>query len=165
MLQRRSFMRLVALLGLSPYLGAEENVSKAFDKVASTIATVQDHMFPVGAKLPSSKQLNLTHFLKETLFHASFDKDIRAFVIDGAKELELQEKGRFTKLSFEEREKALRKFESWHYGASWLSRIMTLSMEGMFSDPIYGANRAELGWKAVGTYGGFPRPKQRYIDV
>jgi len=40
-----------------------------------------------------------------------------------------------------------------------------LTMEGMFADPIYGSNTNELGWKALGAFGGQPRPKKRYLDV
>ena len=40
---------------------------------------------------------------------------------------------------------------------------MTITMEGMFSDPIYGSNIKESGWKALGAYGGFPRPKTKYL--
>ena len=86
-------------------------------------------------------------------------------MIDGAKELELQEKGKFTQLSFEAKEKALRKFERWHYGKSWLSRMMTLSMEGLFCDPIYTRDRKEESWNSLSSFGGFPRPSSRYIDV
>ena len=41
---------------------------------------------------------------------------------------------------------------------------MTITMEGMFSDPVYGSNIKEDGWKALGAYGGFPRPKTKYLE-
>jgi len=64
-----------------------------------------------------------------------------------------------------EKEKALRAYEKTNYGSSWLSRIMTLTMEGMFSDPIYGSNTKEAGWKSVGAYGGYPRAKIKYMGL
>ena len=138
---------------------------KAFQEVRPTIAAVQEHMFPTGSKLPSAKAMNVTQFLFETITHKSFDKDIRAFVLEGAQELLSREKGGFTSMSHAEKEKALRAYEETNYGSSWLSRIMTLTMEGMFSDPIYGSNVNEAGWKALSAYGGFPRPKTRYIAL
>jgi hypothetical protein len=97
------------------------------------------------------------------MMHKSFDKDIKVFVLEGAQELIAREKGRFPFLSKVEKEKALRAYEKTNYGSSWLSRIMTITMEGMFSDPIYGSNMKERGWKALNAYGGFPRPKTKYL--
>ncbi len=138
---------------------------REFQEVESVIAAVQEHMFPQGSKLPSAKEMNVTAFLIETVVHKTFDKDIRAFVIEGAKELQNREKGRFATLSREEKERALRAYEESSYGSSWLARIMTLTMEGMFGDPIYGGNTEERGWKALKTQGGRPRPTSRYIAL
>ena len=95
--------------------------------------------------------------------HKSYDKDIRAFVIEGAEELMSREKGTFVSMTEAEKEKALRAYEETGYGSNWLSRIMTLTMEGLFSDPIYGSNVHEAGWKALGAYGGLPRATKRYV--
>ena len=164
-IKRRNFLILGTLLGLSPYIKAKEitHFEKKFKKVEATIAAVQEHMFPVGSKLPSAASMKVTHFLYETIMHKSFDKDIKVFVLEGAEELITREKGRFTSLTKVEKEKALRAYEETDYGSSWLSRIMTITMEGMFSDPIYGSNTKENGWKALGVYGGFPRPKTKYL--
>ena len=50
------------------------------------------------------------------------------------------------------------------YGSNWLSRIMTLTMEGLFSDPIYASNINESGWKALHAYGGVPRAKKKVCN-
>ncbi|HSR73401.1 MAG TPA: gluconate 2-dehydrogenase subunit 3 family protein [Sulfurovum sp.] len=165
--KRRQFLLWGSLLGLSPYLHAKSlrSYEKAFRQIEPTIASVQQHMFPDGSKLPSAKAMNATQFLFETVTHKSFDRDIRAFVLEGARELFEREKGRFVSMSYQEKEKALRAYEETAYGRSWLSRIMTLTMEGFFSDPIYGSNINEAGWGAIDAYGGFPRPKTRYIDL
>lgn len=166
--KRRQFLILGSILGLSPYLHAKtthNSYEKAFQKVRPTIAAVQEHLFPEGSKIPSAKAMQVTQFLYETVAHKSFDKDIRRFVIEGAEELNSREKGRFATMTHQEKEKALRAYEETNYGSSWLSRIMTLTMEGMFSDPVYGSNINESGWKAINAYGGFPRPKTRYIEL
>ena len=109
--------------------------------------------------------MHVTAFLFETVAHKSYDKDIRAFVIEGAQELDNRTKGEFVSLSLSDKEKALRAYEETNYGSSWLSRMMTLAMEGLFCDPIYGSNVKEAGWKALNAYGGFPRPETRYLGV
>lgn len=166
--KRRQFLILGSILGLSTYLQAKcthKRYEKEFQKVRPTIAAVQEHMFPEGSKIPSAKAMQVTQFLYETVAHQSFDKDIRRFVIEGAEELISREKGRFVSMDHKEKEKALRAYEKTNYGSSWLSRIMTLTMEGMFSDPVYGSNINEAGWKAINAFGGFPRPKTRYIEL
>jgi hypothetical protein len=167
MMKRRQFLILGSLLGLSPYVQAKETddtFSKAFKKVESTIAAVQEHMFPDGSKLPSAKAMHTTQFLYETITHKSYDRDIKAFVLEGAQELISREKGRFVSMSPSEKEKALRAYEETNYGSSWIERMMTLTMEGMFSAPIYGSNIKEAGWKSVQSYGGYPRPKTKYME-
>jgi len=164
-MKRRNFLVLGSLLGLSPYIEAKAASSFAlsFKKVEATIAAVQDHMFPKNAKLPSASQMHTIHFLFDTVNHKSYDKDIRTFVIEGAEEFISREKGKFVQMTEAEKEKALRAYEETSYGSNWLSRIMTLTMEGLFSDPIYGSNINESGWKALGAYGGLPRATKRYV--
>jgi len=167
MIKRREFLIWGSILGLSPYVKARQitKFEQAFKEVEPTIAAVQRHMFPEGSKLPSAASMNATQFLFETISHKSFDRDIKAFVLEGAQELHRRENGHFVSMSSAEKEKALRSYEETDYGSSWLSRIMTLTMEGLFCDPIYGSNVNEGGWKALGAYGGFPRPKTTYLGV
>lgn len=166
-MKRRKFLILGSVLGISPYIQAKEvsTFEKRFKEVEPTILAVQEHMFPEESKLPSAKSMKVTQFLFESMRHKSFDKDIKAFVLDGAKELERREKGRFASMTEQEKEKALRAYEETNYGRNWLSRIITLTMEGLFSDPIYGSNIKESGWQALSSFGGFPRPKIRYIEL
>ena len=165
--KRRQFLMLSVLFGISPYLNAKElnDFEKSFKKVEFTIASVQAHLFPKGSKFPSAEEMNTIQFLFDTVVHKSFDKDIRAFIIEGAKEFMSREKGHFLTMSTEEKEKALREYEVTNYGSSWLKKIMTITMEGMFSDPIYGSNVKEAGWKTLNSYGGQPRPSTRYLNV
>jgi hypothetical protein len=167
-MKRRNFLILGSVFGLSSTLmGKSNNVvfSKSLKSVEKTIQSVQQHLFPEGSQIPSARSMNVTQFLLETITHPSYDKDIRVFVIEGAEELESREDGKFTSLSEKEKERALRSYEETHYGSNWLSRIMTLTMEGIFSDPIYGSNVKESGWKALASYGGLPRPTTRYITL
>jgi len=166
-MKRRNFLILGSVLGLSPYIEAKEisAFERSFKKVEPTISAVQEHMFPKGSKIPSASSMNVTQFLLETITHKSYDKDIRTFVLEGAEELIKREKGQFISMDSKEKEDALRAYEETRYGSNWLSRMMTITMEGMFSDPIYSSNVKESGWKALGSYGGMPRPVSRYITL
>ena len=165
-MKRRKFLIWSSLLGLSSSLKAtnSDDFEKSFQTVEAVIRAVQEHMFPEGSYLPSAREMQTTRFLFETISHKTYDKEIRAFVIEGAKELQRREKGKFASMGEEEKENALRAYEESSDGANWLARIMTLTMEGMFGDPVYGSNIQESGWTALHTSGGNPRPKNRYIE-
>ncbi len=166
-MKRRRFLKLGVVIGASVSLDAKSNTAfeKEFSKVAEVIETVLGHMFPAGSRLPAAKETGLTQFVYETITHPSYDRDIRAFVVEGAKELDKRTKGRLTRMSEQEREQALREYEATEYGDGWLGRMMTLGLEGLLSDPIYGANPKEAGWRALGTEGGQPRPSERYLGL
>lgn len=166
-MKRRHFLILGAATGIVSSLPAKStpHPTSAFRKVRATIAAVQAHMFPIGGTLPSATEMDTIGFLEETLFHPTYDRDIRAFVIEGAQELERRTDGEFLNYDTAHKEQALRAYEQTGYGANWLSRIMTLSMEALFGDPIYGSNKGEAGWKALKSFGGEPRPRSRYINL
>lgn len=166
-MKRRKFLVLGSIFGLSRYVKAKEvsNFEKVFKDIEPTLEALQQHLFPEGSKIPSAKSMKLTQFMFETMMHQSFDRDIKAFVIEGAKELEKRSDQPFVSLSAQQKEDVLRDYEKTAYGKNWLARIMTLSLEGLFSDPVYGSNIQEAGWKSISSYGGFPRPKSRYIEL
>ena len=164
-MKRRNFLIFSSIFGLSSCLTGEDRVvvDKSLKDVERTIEAVQEHLFPKGSQIPSAKSMSATEFLLETISHKTYDKDIYLFVIEGAKKLQSREKGKFISCSSQDKERALREYEETTYGSRWLSRIMILTMEGMFSDPIYGSNINENGWKTLKTYGGYPRPTTKYI--
>jgi len=167
--ERRDFIVRVGVLGASACLpqGSEAagKPNKILDEAAPVIATVQRHMFPKGGRLPDAETMGMTRFLTETIIHPTYDRDIRAFVIEGAKELMLREKGKLLDYNRNEMETALRSYEATDYGSNWLSRIMILSLEALLGDPVYGSNVSEAGWRMLQSFGGHPRPKTRYIEL
>jgi len=166
-MKRRRFLKIGALCGLSSCLDAKTATAfqKEFNSLYGVIDAVLGHMFPPGSQIPSAQEVRLTAFVYQTISHPSYDKDIRAFVVEGAKELDKRTQGRFVQMKHSQKERVLREYEMTGYGDNWLGRMMTLGMEGLFSDPVYGANPKEEGWKALGAYGGQPRPIQRYLGL
>ncbi|MCB4743933.1 MAG: gluconate 2-dehydrogenase subunit 3 family protein, partial [Sulfurovum sp.] len=83
-MKRRTFMVFGSLVGIPMPLSLKAHSTstqqKEFIQVRETIAAVQAHMFPEGGKLPSAKRMHTITFTEETIFHATYDKDIRAFV-------------------------------------------------------------------------------------
>ena len=165
-MKRRWFLGLCAVGSVSILCasGQKQKVDLSNESY-SVIAAVQQHMFPDGSSIPSAIVFHATQFIAETIIHPTYDKDIRKFVIEGAEELQSREKHQFLHYDIQQREKALRAYEETGYGSGWLDRIMLLSLEGLLSDPLYGGNRRELGWKVLQTKGGDPRPTSRYAQL
>jgi len=165
--QRRQFLMFSSFLGLSLCVECSEKHSfvNDFEKVRPLILAVQEHMFPEDSKLPSANKMHSINFLHDTVAHKCYDKDIRKFVLDGARVLDKRAKGEFLNMTFLEKEKILREYEEIEYGNNWLRHIMILTLEGMLADPIYGSNIKKLGWKTLLVSGGKPEPKRRYLDV
>jgi len=168
-IERRAFLAGVSVTGAALCLpqrsDAADKPDKALEAVVPVIAAVQRHMFPKGGRLPDAEAMRMSRFLRETVSHPTYDRDIRAFVIDGAKELMLREKGKLLSYDHNGMETALRSYETTDYGSNWLSRIMILSLEALLGDPVYSSNVGEAGWRAVQSFGGQPRPKTRYIEL
>ncbi len=167
-MKRRNFLLVSSIFGLSSYLMGKDKkvrIDKSLKDVEKIIEEVQKHFFPENSQMPSAKSMHTIQFLQETISHKTYDRDIYIFIIEGAKKLQSREKGKFIYYSSEDKEIALRKYEKTLYGSRWLSRIMLLTMEAIFSDPIYGSNIDENGWKALKVQGGRPRPTTRYIKL
>ena len=169
MLTRRKFMIASSVIGgaFAVQVYSTETslvvLKKRLDMVLGTIVSVQLHMFPPASLGFSFSIQALENFLRHTLFVAQYDPDIRLFVIEGAAQLMAMEKERFVVMDWHKKEQLLRQYEKTNYGSAWLSRILTLTMEALFSDPIYGVNRDEKMWQVLESYGGYPRPKSEYM--
>jgi len=60
----------------------------------------------------------------------------------------------------------MRQLQSGSVGGRWGGRFMrvmvVLTLEGLFSDPVYGGNQQEVGWKLIGFQPQEPRPRCPY---
>ena len=64
----------------------------------------------------------------------------------------------FINLSSEEKDKIFRTIEKSNWGYRWLSLNLIYIFEALWSDPIYGGNTDEIGWKWLEHVPGLPRP-------
>jgi gluconate 2-dehydrogenase gamma chain len=44
------------------------------------------------------------------------------------------------------------------WGRAWLSLLLYYIFEALLSDPVYGGNPGEIGWRWLEHQPGFPRP-------
>ncbi len=124
------------------------------------IKSVQEHLFPKTESYPSAKEFEATRYLKMVAYHDSFDKDDLDFIIRGAHALE--KRGYNPIMTKGEKEQLLRAFAQSQFGENWLSLMINYTLEAMLSDPIYGGNKNEIGWRSYHHHAGNPRPKKRF---
>ena len=163
-MKRRRFIWTGVVCGvvsLLPVRASHSGSVRSLEGVAKTIGKVQAHLFPEGSPLPSASSSDAVGFVMETIHHPRYDRDIRAFVIEGARDLVRRERG-LVAYTPSQMEQALRAYEQTSRGRAWLHRIMILSLEALLSDPLYGGNKGAFGWRVLGTWGGVPRPTEQY---
>ncbi len=124
------------------------------------IEDIQEHLFPKTKRYPSAKDFKASRYLKMVAYHDSFDKDDLDFILRGVKEV--QKQGYKTILTKAEKESVLQRFQESRFGENWISLIINYALEALFSDPLYGGNKAEIGWKTFHHKAGVPRPTKRF---
>ncbi len=126
------------------------------------IAEVQEHLLPAEKHAPGAKQVNALVWLQWVLSDPSVETSTRRFFRRGADDLaalcQKEWQKNFSALSPDEKEELLRKFETRPDGHDWLRELLNYLMEAMLSDPVYGGNPDQIGWKWLEHKPGYKRP-------
>ena len=95
-INRRRFLTVCSVTGASLLAATEKKEEKRFPNDAYLVVeAVQTHMFPRNNLVPSAGEFHAAKFLSETVMHPTYDRDIRSFVIEGARALQEREKQHF----------------------------------------------------------------------
>ena len=162
---RRVF--ILALIGAGTALALLPQNSKTHINIApfKVIQAVQETFFPKGLKAPSALEFGATNYLLNVSSHSSFLKSDLKFLFHGA-DLLINAQNDFLTMNPKERDEALRDFvNSSDKAENWASLLLFYTLEALLSDPIYGGNRNELGWKWLGHNTGQPQPKVKFAEV
>jgi len=162
---RRVFISSTILAGTALVLlpqGAKTPINIEPFKV---FEAVQEVLFPKGLKAPSALEFGATTYLATVSTHSSFWADDLKFLSFGARLL-MEEENDFLTMNAKERDKVLRDFVSNNSkGERWVSLLLFYTLEALLSDPIYGGNRDELGWKWINHNSGQPQPKKLFGEL
>ena len=159
-MNRRSFLYTTFLATTSSSIANIQLYMPEFDVIDSVL----EHMFNHTDIIHNYKDANVIEFIKQSIFHPAYDKEIREFVIQGAKEL-LSLYPNFISLSYFQKEIYLRSFEDISMGQSWLYRVQILALEAFYSAPVYGVNLYQRYYKPIEAKAGEPLPIARYIEL
>jgi len=163
---------VAALAGL-PYALRKELTRETSFILFSTrqqqaLSAVQEHLFPSGEDSPGAADINATAYLEWAITAPDTDPDTRNTIVNGIGRLRDASFERFDAafidLNNEQRERLLRYLaDNTRWGRAWLSLILYYIFEALLSDPAYGGNPDEIGWRWLQHQPGFPRPPAEKI--
>ncbi len=174
-LSRRRFIKGVAIAGIASRIpfwvscttGEKPAGVKLNQGQKDTMAAVQQILFPDDGNGPGAKEINALEYLLWVLDDERMDKDDKAFIINGIEwineEAEKEYSENFAALEERKQKKLIVKISALDKGELWLSTIMTFILEALLSNPLYGGNPEEKGWKWLHHYAGHPQPGKDLI--
>jgi gluconate 2-dehydrogenase gamma chain len=181
--KRRDFLKNFALLSAGaalPLSSCFRNSEKAIplgrnpevltELEWNTLVAIQDILFPTEVNAPGAREINAASFYQWVISDPLLDPDETEFRKNGItwiEETAVENRGKsFVDLDAEKQEMVLRYAEKYSWGESWLSVTLLHIFEALLSDPIYGGNTDERGWKWLNYTAGIPRPVKGkiYLD-
>ena len=176
-ISRRNFLKNTIAVGVMSQVAfmqsCEDETSNAIltDKQLKLIISVQNILFPKDKNGPGAIDFNAHHYLQWVLSDIRIASDEKQYIIDGIRWLNETAKENYSKiylkLSKKEQVEIIQSISRINWGESWLSVLLTFIFEAMISDPIYGFNTDENGWKWLEHQAGYPRATQllKYDEI
>jgi len=151
-----------ALAGLPFALRKEMTKETSFVFFSSqqqqTVTALQEHLFPKGPDSPGATDIGAAKYLEWAITVPEADPDTRNTIVNGISRLQDATIERFdapfTRLEFMQKELA----DETRWGRVWLSLLLSYIFEALLSDPVYGGNPDQVGWRWLEHQPGFPRP-------
>ena len=172
LIKRRTFMKNIAVSALFSQLLVFESCLSDEDPFAplskdqmNLLIKIQDILFPKDDYGPGASDFKADKYILWILNDKRMDPEENEFIVKGinwTEEKAQEDYGRsFLKLVPEEQIELVAEINKESWGESWLSLNLTYIFEAMISDPIYGFNEFEEGWKWLEHLAGSPRPDER----
>jgi gluconate 2-dehydrogenase gamma chain len=135
------------------------------DDDAATVAAFTERLMPGAPGKPGALDAGVLNYIDLALSGAY--EDMQPFYRRGLKALDAfcqkTHKTSFVKLGAERQNEVIRALETgkatefdWPRPQAFFNTLRTHTIEGMFSDPIYGGNKDFAGWRLVGFPGAIP---------
>lgn len=169
-MNRRAFLQGLAAASVLPLIQPSPLLADAplsDERRWQILDLVQRHLLPSEPGSPGAGDINALGYLRFVLADPWVDEGVKGVLLQGVAWLEalcLEQAGRsFIELGVDEREAMLQQVASTKAGYRWLASQLLLLTEALLSDPAYGANTDQAGWRWLGHTPGFPRPGPKTI--
>jgi gluconate 2-dehydrogenase gamma chain len=168
---RRDFVKkilAVSVAGSLPFwLSCKQKQVQEFrlkDHQKKIAAVVQEFLFPADGNGPSSAEINAMAYFQWALWEKGTDLEDKKYLVNGIEWVnetsEETYKSPFLNLSEIEQNSLLTTIVAKDWGESWLSMMLSIILEALFCDPVYGGNPNRIGWLWLEHNPGQPRPTE-----
>ena len=174
-INRRRFLTLSAIVGLGSTMAlpscfieerpepiAERNPKLLSPLEWDTLLQAQELLFPHEKEAPGAIDINAAGYFQWVIADSMLDPREIKFKKNGLTWLEEESQELFDKsfidLKEKDQESVMQSITKHSWGRSWISTMLLHIFEALLSDPIYGANTEEKGWKLLDYHPGIPRP-------
>ncbi len=124
------------------------------DPERTTMAAVQETLWPAGEGVPGARDLHATDVLDAALASPDTPPIELVWVRNGIESVHGLARVRgvatFEALSPADREAVLVAFREKDEGQGWLRIVLGYTLEAVLGDPVHGGNPGEIGWKWAG---------------
>ncbi len=160
-MKRRNFIKFATISAIM--LSTPTVVARTFPKNhLEVLDEVLEIVFPKTSTMPSAKEFKALNYLVQNISHKTFDNDDKVLITDGTKDF-LSAFPEFLTLNKKEKNELIFSvIKENDYAKSWVSKVAYYGIEALFSDPIYGGNFEQIGWKSINHNIGYPRPIKTY---
>ncbi len=160
-MKRRNFIKFTTISAIM--LSTPTVVARTFPKNhLEVLDEVLEIVFPKTSTMPSAKEFKALNYLVQNISHKTFDNDDKVLITDGTKDF-LSAFPEFLTLNKKEKNELIFSvIKENDYAKSWVSKVAYYGIEALFSDPIYGGNFEQIGWKSINHNIGYPRPIKTY---
>ncbi len=174
---RRRFLKGVAATGALAFIPwsagcGHPTVSKGILAEHSQMAAeILEILFPDDGNGPDANRIQAYTYLNQLLADKNYDSDIQESIFKGFRQFadfSKEQKGKpFGKLSRKEKQALVHKANEFSWGENFNSRLLSVILDALLIDPIYGVNVHEIGWKWLGHIPGAPRPnpQNKYPEI
>ncbi len=173
-LGRRRFVRQLVLLSLGsqiPWWTACDTAVKTLNTggvLTASQAEIADFVFdwllPDDSHGPSAREINAYPFFLWVLQDPHYDPEQQTYYkqgLDWVEETCVEDyNGPFHTINIRQRQTLLDKIRDTNWGESWLASMLTVTIEALLGDPIYGCNPNGASWEWLGHQPGQPRPDE-----
>ncbi|MCB9225209.1 MAG: gluconate 2-dehydrogenase subunit 3 family protein [Crocinitomicaceae bacterium] len=169
---RRKFLRATLLAGaatqISWFTSCSRQLEQANDYLTAEQSTILKDIlmiiFPEDGNGPSANDINSFGYILWVLSDNYRKPEDNEYIMEGINwanetSIEIYDQP-FIELSKEEQEKMVELFTEMEWGKNWMSVMVTLVLESLLLDPIYGGNTDEKGWQWLDHVAGVPRPTE-----
>lgn len=137
------------------------------DEKFKILQSVQEILLPSSDTGPGAKEINAATYLVWVLSDPHKDPEEIEYIINGLGWVDETAEENFSKkylsLNRSEKENLIGDISKISWGESWLSVILTFIFEALLSDPQYGSNPNQIGWKWLNHNPGQPRPTNKLL--